>query len=727
MNKTRLLKLVVFLAAFLLFQIELIIGKALLPGFGGSYLVWAACVLFFQVALLAGYGYTHLAARKLAISHYAPAQAVLMFLPLVLFPIKLGDLAPNYRLPFVVEIVWLLLRTVGPAFLVLSTVSVMAQNLLAASDRPERDDPYFLYGTSNLGSFLGLISYPFLVEPFFNLDTQLLIWEIAFIVLAVGQAALIVALRRGTAPERARVMAEAAEAAPPLGWRGPARWLLLAAAGSALFLSVTNIITFELASIPLFWMLPLGIYLFTFYLNFKQRPWCPGWLKSAFFLTLPAGMFLFMLVVMLRIIPSWMLFAGHLSVLFVFCMFCQNELVISRPAAARDLTAFYLALAAGGAIGSALVSFVMPLVSTAMLEYLMGFLLAAGALVLAEPGGRWRRRDLVGLLAALPVGLWPYLHGELASKYSPWLTAGAAVALAAVYLALWGKPRGVLVSLATALALVALFGYLQIGVKVVDKHRNFYGISLVYDRDGQRILRHGSTRHGAQYLDPEKSHIPLTYYHPTTPDGELLSSPLFLFHDLAVVGLGAGTLATYCGRGQTMDYYEIDPAIQNIAENRFTYLQQAAGQIRIIIGDARLSLARAPDARYDLIALDAFNSDSIPVHLLTTEAMSLYFDRLRPQGILIIHISNRALNLRPMLYANARALDLRVLDKDYDTVTDSDADRCEWMAFTRDPAVATLLVEGLQWVDLAQQPPKQSVRPWTDRYSNLISAILAED
>jgi hypothetical protein len=725
MKSPLLVKGVVFLAAFLLFQIELIIGKALLPGFGGSYLVWAACVLFFQVALLAGYGYTHVAARKLAIGHYAPAQAVLMFLPLVLFPIKLGDLAPNYRLPFVVEIVWLLLGTVGPAFLVLSTVSVMAQNLLAASDRPERDDPYFLYGTSNLGSFLGLISYPFLVEPFFNLDTQLLIWEAAFVVLAVAQAALILTLRRGTAPERARVMAEAAEAAPPLGWRGPVRWLLLSAAGSALFLSVTNIITFELAAIPLFWMLPLGIYLFTFYLNFKARPWCPGWLKSGFYLTLPVGVFLFLIVVQLRVFPAWSLFVGHLTVLFVFCMFCQNELVVSRPAAARDLTAFYLALAAGGAVGSALVSFVMPLVSSIMIEYLLGFLLAAGAIVLGPHGGRWGWRDLAGPLVAAPAILWPYIYAKL-DEDSAYLTWGIAAALLAIYLVLWRRPRGITVSLLTVLVLASFLEYFRVDNSLVHRNRNFYGISLVLDRGGKRYLRHGSTMHGAQYLDPEKGRIPLTYYHPTTPSGELLSSPLFHFADIAVVGLGAGTLASYCGAGQTMDYYEIDPDIKHVAQTYFTYLKNAAGAVRFIIGDARLSLVRNTGARYDLIALDAFSSDSIPVHLLTTEAMSLYFERLKPGGIVIIHISNRALNLKPMLYANARALNLLVLDKDYDTVSDDDADRCDWMAFTRDPAAAKLLVEGLKWTDLTQQPPKPSVRPWTDRYSNLISAILAK-
>jgi hypothetical protein len=722
MKKTLLLKLVVFLAAFLLFQIELIISKALLPGFGGSYLVWAGCVLFFQVALLAGYAYSHVVTRILSIKHYGPVQAVLLFLPLLFFPIKLTALVPQYRLSFMAEIVWLLLRTVGAPFLVLATVSVMAQNLLSASDQPERHDPYFLYGTSNLGSFLGLLTYPFLFERSLNLDTQLLIWEIAFAVVAVAQAGLVYALR----PAGGREPLAPKQAEAPVSKRDLLRWMLLAAAGTAMFLSVTNIITFELAAIPLFWMLPLSIYLFTYYLSFKQKPWRPALLKVGFHLTLPVGMFLFLIVAQLRVFPAVMIFTCHLAVLFVFCMFCQNELATSRPASAGNLTTFYLALAAGGAAGSLLVSFMMPLVSPVMLEYLIGFLLAWAAVVLGQRGGRWRLRDLAGLLVAAPAVLWPYILGVL-DEDSMYLTVGVAAALGVVYLALWGRPRGVVASLIIMLAIAPFLQSLRIDHRVVYYHRNFYGSSLVYDSFGKRFLRHGSTTHGAQYLDEEKSRIPIAYFHPSTPAGELLGSPLFSFHDIAVFGLGAGTMACYAGPGQNMDYYEINPDIKHVAQTYFTYLKNSSGRLRFIMGDARLSIARATNARYDLIVMDAFSSDAIPVHLITTDAISLYLERLKPGGMVLINISNRSINLQPMLYANARALNLIALYKNYTSeAEDDDADSCSYMVLTANPAAAKLLENELAWTNLIDYPPEPAAKPWTDRYSNLISAIWAD-
>jgi hypothetical protein len=748
MKKLWLIKAVVFLAAFLLFQIEMIMSKALLPGFGGSYLVWAGAVLFFQVALLLGYGYTHLAAHSWKIRHYSVAQIIFPFVPLLFFPLKLSDLVPDYRLSFQLEIIWLLTRTVGPAFLVLSTISVMAQNLLAASDQPERNDPFFLYGTSNLGSFLALLTYPFLFEPFFKLDTQVLIWEAAFVVLAVAQAAAILLLRGPgwTEPEPAPTPAPE-EQAGRTNWRGLTRWFLLSAAGSAMFLSVTNIITFELAAIPLFWMLPLGIYLFTYYLNFKKNPWCPALLKKGFILTLPAGLFLFMLVAQGKGMPAWALFLSHLAVLFLFCMYCQNELLVSRPRATRDLTGFYFALAAGGAVGSALVSFVMPLVSTMMLEYLLGFLMVAAAMALAPGEHRWRPLDAIAVLAAAPVVAWPWLYEDknaiaqffqsflqgLSSwlekldyeSWSNYLMVAAGLVLAASYIFLRDRPRAIFASLVLALILSYWIDDFRQERSIIYKHRNYYGISMVYDDGGKRYLRHGSTTHGAQYLDPEKKAIPLTYYHPLTGIGELLSSGLFPFTDMAVVGLGTGTLASYAGPGQNLDYYEIDPDIKYVTDHYFSYTKNSRGNLDFKFGDARLSLAKAKDARYDLIVLDAFNSDSIPVHLLTTEAFSLDFERLKPGGLLLVHISNRALNLEPMVFANARALGLQALYKDTEESKGEDAFSCEWMTLTRDPEAAKLLVEKLGWTDLNQHPPKTIVQPWTDSYSNIVSAIWA--
>jgi SAM-dependent methyltransferase len=726
MKRLLLLKLTVFLAAFLLFQIELIISKALLPGFGGSYLVWAGCVLFFQVALLLGYGYTFLAERVLTARRAGIAQMVLPFLPLLMFPLRLSRLVPQYRLPFMLEITWLLVTTVGPAFLFLSTVSVMSQHLLGASDRPERADPYFLYGTSNLGSFLALITYPFLVEPLIGLDRQLQVWQIAFAALALLQAPVVYGLLRRPGGEAAA----AAKDTVPASGRELGRWVLLAAAGSAMFLAVTNVITFELAAIPLFWILPLAIYLLSFYLNFKARPWCPAWLKDRFFLTVPLGVFMFMLLLQGYIIPPFILIPLHLSILLVFCMFCQNELLVSRPAAAGGLTRYYLALAAGGAAGSALVSFVMPLVSALMLEYLVGFLLAAGAVLLAAPEAdrRWQRRDALALLMALPVVLWPMIKSHYPNQEGPshLVAVGGGVAIAVIYFLISGRPPAVAASLLTALVLAPAIDYVQVDNRVIYKHRNFYGIYHVFDNQekGERYLRHGATLHGAQYLDPAKAE-PLMYYHPSTPFGLVMGSRAFAQRRVAVVGLGTGSSAYYSRAGDEMDYYELDPDNLAVARKYFRYLDNSQGKLRFIFGDARRSLTDAAGERYDIIVVDAFNSDSIPVHLITTEAIELYFERLNPGGLILLHISNRSLSLSPIIYANAQATHVIPLYKADLSPAAPGAETCEWMVLTTDPAVAQRLQEKWSWIDLNRFPPHYRARPWTDRYSNLISAIFA--
>lgn len=719
------LKLAVFLAAFLLFQVQLIMGKALLPGFGGSYLVWAACMLFFQSALLLGYAYCHLMSRSVSAKFYGRVQLLLPLAALLFFPLMSVELKPAPQSPFMIELLRLLILTAGAGFLVLSTVSVSAQNLLSASDLPESANPYFLYGTSNLGSFAALLSYPFLIEPLFSLDHQLLLWKLAFVAFAAIWAGSLVFLRRRSPKDPATM--KKAKPQPEPGARDFVHWFVMAAGGVVMFLSVTNFITFDLTAIPLLWVLPLSIYLFSFYLNFKPRPWCPGWLKDRWFLTLPVGVFLFMMMNQGFVISPAIAAPIHLAVLFIVCMFCQNELIQNRPRSGRGLSAFYLTIAGGGAAGGALVSLAAPLLTTSLTEYLLGFLLVTSAAALKPRLGKWRRGELVGLLAALPVLGWPLVSSLPETPPPPSLVPSVAgIALAVIYFALQGRVRAAALSLAAVMGATFLIDHLHLDAKLLHQSRNYYGIYRIYDHDGKRWLRHGATLHGSQYLDPERETIPLMYYHHSAPAGQLLSSPRFEFKEVAVVGLGTGSLAMYARPGSRMDFYELDPENLELAREYFTYLELSRGELGFIIGDARLSLERAANARYDLIVMDAFSSDSIPMHLLTVEAIALYRSRLKPGGLLLLHISNRHLDLRPALFANAERLGMAPLYKTNFHDQHPDAELCEWLVMTDDARAADLLAAELDWTRLSHRTTAKTA-PWTDRYSNLLSAIRTRD
>lgn len=725
MKKLFILKAIVFISAFLLFQIELIISKAILPGFGGSYLVWGACVFFFQGVLLLGYGYAHLVGRVLPVGKYRIVQALIIFLPLVFFPVDLKMIAaPAYRLPFVVEIVWLLLRSIGLIFFVLSTVSVITQNVLSSSGLPGSDDPYFLYGWSNLGSFLALVSYPLLFEPFLTQDIQLLIWEAAYVVLAIISAVGFGFLIRDAGA--ARPAAGQNHSFMKAGKVVIFRWFLLGAAGSAMFLSVTTVITFNLPSIPLFWILPLGIYLFSFFLNFKQNPWRPDWIRERIFIVVPLAVYLFLMMIQSYLVPVSILLAGHLGILFIFCMYCQGELADNRPPDVRNLTTFYLTIATGSFAGSALASWIIPSFSTSLLEYLAGFLLISLAGALGKPEQKISLRTYLLALAVVPVAiLWPVAMSVWGSDKAWLIAAGAGLPLLIIYYLLADNTRAVSVSLLAIFLLVPFLDYFRVDRDLVFKGRNFYGIYRVYDKDGKRFLRHGAALHGAQFLDPTRQSEPLLYYHRSAPAGEIFTSGLFKFKDIAIVGLGTGALAAYSKPGQTVDIYELDPGNEEVARKYFSYLADSRGRVNLMFGDARLSLQRAGDKKYDIMVIDAFNSDSIPVHLITTNAIHDYFSRLREHGLILFHISNRHLNLAPVLSANARILEVSALFKSNRASVHRDSEVTDWVAMTGDQGAAEILLDKLKWEDMKDNPKIPSTRPWTDQFSNLISALLA--
>ena len=716
---------IVFLASFLLFQIELMVAKAILPTFGGSYLVWSVCVMFFQGVLLLGYLYAHIVIRAFGIARYYRVHLVLFSVTLVfLLGSMVGTARPD-RLPFVLEIVYMLALGIGSLFLALSTTSIIIQSWLAASDLPRHANPYILYGTSNLGSFMALLSYPFLFEPLFDLKTQWDIWRILYLILAILHFTLLAYRVRRLPGEAADTRVE--ELSTRIPKRQRMAWLLFSSAACAMFLSVTNVITLDLASVPFLWIPPLSVYLLSFALTFKQKPWYPDWIKDRFYLAVPVGVFLFLMLLQSYKLPILFMLPLYLGILFIFCMVCNGELYRIKPSGTHNLTSFYLTIAIGGLAGSALVSWVVPLLSTSLIEYVIGYLLAAVALSLdtkTRPVTKWSY--LLALSIILLMILWPVILSFSHYSENRIIAVAAGIPLAIIFFMLKQKPRAVAVALLGIICVTPFIDFFQINRSLVHKHRNFYGIYRVFDEQDKRVLMHGSTKHGGQYLEPARHREALAYYHVTAPSGELMSSSSFNFQTTGIIGLGTGSLSVYAKPGQSVDFFELDPDNGEIADRYFTYLRTCAGNLRLIFGDGRLSLSRVGDNLYDLLVIDAFNSDSIPVHLLTVEAIEEYLRCLEDDGIILFHVSNHYLNLESVLYANGRELSLEVLGKSNRKGAHPDAEASIWVALTPDRDTARTLVQRLNWIDLMAHPPKKILRPWTDRYSNLLAALLAK-
>ncbi len=720
--------LLVFLAASLLFQIELVASKALLPRFGGSYLVWSVSVVVFQGLLLAGYA----CARSLPLAGRWPVRllpSALMLLPLAAFPLEYLTLArPGADLPFVPDIAWTLLRTVGPAFFVLSMVSILAQRLLVLSGSARSANPYVLYATSNLGSFAGLLSYPFAVEPLWDLPTQLIFWQWGYVACALLFMVTQIGSLRGVS-DAPRPVEGGASATPPVS-RPPGtplslrlRWLLLSASGSALFLAVTNVITFDLAAVPLLWILPLSLYLLGFVLTFREPGWYPQWLRERFPLAVALGLFLFLLLQQSYRLPVTVMLAVHLGLLFALSVISSGELYASRPARTAELGDFYLLIGLGGFLGGALVSWFMPLLSDTVLEYPLALLLLA----LAFAFGRERQRLRPGyVLVALGIGplvaAWMLVLGRLQGPETSLAAGAVGLLVAMLFYLLKKRPGELALCLGVAISLTPLADHFQVNQHLVCTYRNYYGIYRVHDAGGKRILQHGTTLHGSQYLDPARQREALDYYHVSAPPGALLSSGLFDTTAVGLVGLGAGSLATYARPGERYVFYELDPDNEDVARRYFTFLSQSRGTIELVFGDARLTLARAPADAYGVLIVDAFNSDAIPIHLLTVEAFQEYLRCLRPDGLLLLHISNKFLNLAPIVAANARELGLTIRFLRFERKVPADAKSCLWVALTRSPDLAGVLETRLGWSAWLSEASRP-VAAWTDRSANLLSAL----
>jgi len=719
MRKISVFNLITFLAAFLLFQIELIISKMLLPDFGGSYLVWGACVVFFQGVLFLGYLYSYIILKQVGIKRYRPFHLVLFLLPLLCFP---GTAMPkinlfNLNAPLVLSVLWHLILSIGAVFFVLSTASVILQSWLANSDLAEKRNPYTLYALSNLGSFAALVSYPFLFEAFFDLSRQLLIWRLLYFLLVGLNIAAIFAVKVDRKDIQTKIWSM-----DGLSWQDCLRWFLFSSAGVIMLLSVTNIFTCEVAPIPLLWAVPLCIYLVSFVLNFKQNPWSPAWISDKFYLTFSWGVVMFF-VTSMRILPFTLELVIYCLFLFHCCMFCQQRLFRSKPANASSLPLFYLIIAAGGFIGGILTSWFMPLVSVSISEYLLGLAVIALALTIGSKrqGLGWRNIAYIICVCFILI-LWPVFF----KGYNVFGIIIIFLSFKIYYNLLARHPRAFFLSILMVLFITPFIDPVWSNKDYIYRHRNYYGVYKVYYEDSKYILMHGTTVHGAQFKDRLRESQPLTYYHKGTPVGELLLSGGKHFGRIGVIGLGTGALAYYAKAGQDVDYFEIDPDVYPVALNLFSYLRHSKAKINFIPGDARLTISQAPLKRYDILIVDAFSGDSIPVHLLTTDAINEYRKHLSDTGIILFHISNRYLDFVPVLFSNANYLKAQACYKDNRNKKEAMLFSSSWFALTWDVRVYYKLINELKWVNRYRGRNK-FIRPWTDEYSNQLSIVRLDN
>lgn len=720
---TALFGLTLFLSAGLLFSVQPMVAKMLLPLLGGTPAVWNTCMVFFQALLLAGYAYAMLISRRSA-GQQIVFQLVLLVLACVSLPIGLSALWLNSVPSSSNPAFWLLAclaGTVGLPFFIISSNGPLLQKWFSNTGLRSATDPYFLYSASNAGSFVALLSYPVLLEPNFNLQLQSRIWAICYLVLICLIAVCAFVLWRSRARKIDSTSGdELAELddVPTTGKR--VLWIALAFVPSSLMLGVTNYLTTDIASLPLLWVVPLAIYLFTLVLAFSRREVIS--LRSLTII-LPAITVLFLFVYFSRISiePSWML-ALSLIYFFVTALTCHTRVAALRPGA-RHLTEFFLWFSLGGVLGGIFNALLAPIIFSSVVEYPLIVLLAC----LLLPGGlgdklRWKdyAKPLFILIGTLVLAIG-------VNNLAPKSLAGLLVVLALPMIVAYTSRRSPLIFVLSLAAVIAGSTFVSVDNRTLHVERNFFGVLRVTSNDDDSVhaIFHDSTIHGRQFMAQDRRCDPISYFHREGPLGYVFTafraSPAP--KNVAVVGLGAGAIIAHALPAEQWTYYEINPAVVEIArDNRyFSYVGECAQvPFNVVLGDARLRLREATDATYGLIVIDAFSSDAIPVHLITQEALDLYLSKLGPGGLLIFHVSNRNLDLRPVVADVAASRDLTSVylgDETLDPVKGRDPSAWVVMtrkqddtgAFAKTPIAYPLIADGKHL--------------WTDDFSNILSVF----
>ena len=711
----------IFLSALLLFWIQLIIAKMLLPRLGGTPAVWTTCMLFFQVLLLAGYSYvvfttTRIGPRKQAVLHVVLLIISALYVPLTLAG-NSGSVS-DQKYPAL----WLfayLLTAIGLPIFLISTTSPLLQKWFTRTSHVSANDPYFLFAISNAGSLLALLSYPLLLEPNLKLSRQSQLWVVGYVVFLVFSLGCVLLLwKSSSGPENVVIVQKTL-----ISLKRRLYWILLAFIPASLLFGVTSYITTEIAPTPLLWTIPLALYLVTFILAFARKNLLPERLLNTAF----GGLALLLTLVLAANAtePTTAIVLLHLCFFFVAALICHGRLAGDRPDATR-LAEFYLCVAIGGMLGGLFNSLIAPVVFNTLIEYPLVIVLAC--LIRPRDAGEDSSRDrLLDFILPVVAGLVTIGLVFLVNQYdvSPAMAVAIVFGIPLVIINHHFRSRPVRFALALGAVMLGSVVYSETQNRTLHDERNFFGtLSVRLDPTGAtRILFHGNTIHGRQFVDPNLHGEPLSYFHREGPLGQIFDA----FNDnpaspnVAVVGLGAGSMACYARPDQHWTFYEINPAVIGIAQNTkyFTYLQKCAvGPTEIILGDARLQLQNARDHHYGLIVLDAFNSDAIPIHLMTQEAIALYLSKLAPGGMLAFHISNRSLKLDTVLATLAKqngAMSLSFADGEYDPVRGKDPS--EWAVMSQHPPALDSLVQNPHW-RLLQGRTESDL--WTDDFSNIL-------
>ena len=717
----------IFLSAALLFAVQPMFTKMVLPRFGGSPSVWSVAMVFFQGILLLGYAYADILTRFVRgplalLIHLAVMLGGAVFLPIAIA--KGWGLPPADREQLF--LLGLFIASIGFPFFALSANGPLLQAWFARSGLGQAENPYFLYAASNIGSLLALFAYPFVAEPFSTLSFQGSIWRSCYYLLIalIALCGSLVFFRRGS--EAALPQAQSTEAAPAFGRM--AYWVALAFVPSALMIAATTHITTDVAAAPFLWVLPLSLYLISFILVFSRRVF----VQQATWIGMQPFLLALLVLTLALDIRTWLIVdvALHLLTFFVTAMICHGLMAATRPQAAW-LTRFYFCMSLGGVLGGIFSGLIAPHIFSWIAEYPL--LVVAAALArpaLAWPSGK-EARLIVAFVVLVVIAVLPGLREgfSIIPPYN-WIVWGAVAILIACAVALRDAPLRLAVLFASVFVVTRIY---PPNVRQLETVRSFFGVHKIeVTPDGHfRVLRHGMELHGAQRLTTDDGK-PVTgrpqlstYYHPDSPIAEAIDAvqdkkggPI----RAAVIGLGTGSIACLMKPEDRLDYYEIDADVIRIARDakRFTLLRDCKPDANIVLGDARLRIADATDARYDVIVVDAFSSDSIPVHLLTREALRIYLSRLNPGGIIVTHISNNHLDLTCVVTETAASEKLvaRLYDEDEVPGGDPMIKFSTVMILARNDDDFGLLK------DWELQTPEPGEYPWSDDFSSLLGPLI---
>jgi hypothetical protein len=702
-------------AAWLLFVLEPLVGKWVLPYLGGAPAVWNTCLMFFQATLLAGYAWVHFGTRWLGVRRHALAHGLIVVLSFLTLPPSLPWrwLTSAAETP-IVSLLGMLVLSVGAPFFVITTTAPLVQKWLSRTRYPSASDPYYLYAASNLGSLAGLVAYPFLIEPAFGIATQRTAWAVGYAVYIVLLGWTAYLSLRGVRRDPVRN-----DAVPPDPGRrtgSPASWVFRAFVPSALLLTVTTHVTTDIAPVPLLWIVPLALYLGSFILAFA-RP-SSRLVEVAAVVQVP----LFVLIgatLLLSRHPVWTV-PVHLLFLAVTAYVAHGSLARERPPTDR-LTDYYLWISVGGALGGIFIVFIAPALLRVSTEYLLLIVLAG----LARPrssGAPPARRPYVIAAAAVAITVLVARVAGLQAAVTVWLAAPIFVVAMLAMVRLHTHPPAL--ALALALAFVAFGVLLPRRGTLLAEERNFFGTTSVISAEGVRVMRHGRTLHGMAFEAPERRTEPTAYYNPAGPFGDVLGwvGDRTTAATVGVVGLGAGTAACYARPGQSWEYFEINPSVIRFATDTtyFHFLGECTPGSPIRLGDARLRLLASDSGHFDVLILDAFSSDAVPIHLVTREAFQLYRSRLADDGLLLMNVTNTWVSLEPVVADHANALSMQAVIRRDDFAPTPEHVSSDWMVVTNNATLLAALREG-GWVTARERPGFGS---WTDDFSNLLSVLV---